>query len=151
MAMPDPRHGVAMPRVRSEDGHLSVVIAQAAERSPTFKRLLDSINTTDGLVYIAAGTCQQSVRACLHMTLDVAEPYRLLRVFVNPRGTTSCELMALLGHELQHVVEVLSNPNIRSTPALVSFFHQIGPTADRLRFETDKANEVQRAVWRETC
>lgn len=142
---------IAMPRVRSEDPQLSAAIAQVAERSPTFRKLLDAINATDGLIYVSAGRCTQGVRACLHMTLHVAGPYRLLRILVDPRRVTRCELVALLGHELQHAFEVLANPHVRSSPALVSFFHQIGPTENRLRFETDKAFEVESAVGREAC
>jgi hypothetical protein len=100
-----------------------------AERSTTFRRLLEAIDATDGLVYVTEGTCGQGVRACLHMSIELAGANRLLRILVNPRRAAGCELIASIGHELQHALEALSNPNIKTSSALFSFFHQIGLNA----------------------
>jgi hypothetical protein len=115
-----------MPRVRAEDPLLSAAMSLGAERSTTFRRLLEAIDATDGLVYVTEGTCGQGVRACLHMSIELAGANHLLRILVNPRRAAGCELIASIGHELQHALEALSNPNIKTSSALFSFFHQIG-------------------------
>ena len=140
----------AIPRVRSENPLLSAAIVQGATRSTTFRRLIEAIDATDGLVYVLEGRCGQGVRACLHMSLELSGKNRLLRILVNPRRAPGCELIASIGHELQHVVEVLSNSRIRSSAELFSFFHRIRPENPG-RFETAKAVETGVAVEKEAC
>lgn len=146
-----PAHqGTAIPRVRSENPLLSAAIDQGATRSTTFRRLIEAIDATDGLVYVVEGRCGQGVRACLHMSLELSGKNRLLRILVNPRRAPGCELLGSIGHELQHALEVLSNPNVRTSFGLSSFFHQIGPEGPR-RFETPDAIQVGLAVEKEVC
>ena len=140
----------AIPRVRSENQMLSAAIARGAEQSTTFRRLIEAIDATDGLVYVLEGRCGQGVRACLHMSVELSGQYRLLRILVNPRRAPGCELLASIGHELQHAVEALSNPNVRTSFELSSFFHRIGPEGPR-RFETPEAIQAGLAVAREAC
>jgi hypothetical protein len=139
-----------IPRVRAENPLLSAAVAQGAERSPTFRRLIEAIEATDGLVYVLEGKCGQGVRACLHMSLELSGKNRLLRILVNSRRAPGCELIASIGHELQHALEALSNPNVRTAFGLSSFFHRIGPEGPR-RFETADAIQAGLAVAREAC
>ena len=139
-----------MSRVRAEDPRFSAAITRGAERSATFRRLVEAVNTTDGLVYVIEGICGQGVRACLHMSLELAGDNRLLRILVNPRRAAGCELIASIGHELQHALEALSNPNIKTSFALSSYFHLIGPEGPR-RFETEAATQAGLAVAKEAC
>jgi hypothetical protein len=137
-------------RVRAEDPVIATAITQGIQRSTTFRLLVEAIDGTDGLVYVLEGKCGLGVRACLHMSVDLSGPNRLLRVFVNPERAPGCELVASIGHELQHVLEVLSNRRIRSTAELTSFFHRIRPNNPG-RFETEKAIETGLAVEKEAC
>jgi len=143
--------GPAIPRVRSESPQLSAAIVQGAQRSTTFHRLIEAIDATDGLVYVMEGRCGQGVRACLHMSLELSGENRLLRILVNPRRAPGCELIASIGHELQHALEALSNPKVRTSFGLSSFFHQIGPEGSPRMFETPEAIEVGLAVAKEAC
>jgi hypothetical protein len=45
----------AMPRVRSHHPGIASLIEHAAERSKTFRGLVDAINTSDGIVYVEEG------------------------------------------------------------------------------------------------
>ena len=146
-----PAHqGTAISRVRAETPLLSAAIVQGAQRSTTFRRLIEAIDATDGLVYVLEGRCGQSVRACLHMSLELSGDNRLLRIVVNSRRAPGCELIASIGHELRHALEALSNPNVRTSFELSSFFHQLGPEGPR-RFETPEATQVGLAVDKEAC
>ena len=141
----------AIPRVRSENPLLSAAIVQGAQRSTTFRRLIETIDATDGLVYVVEGRCGQGIRACLHMSLELSGKNRLLRILVNPRRAPGCELIGSIGHELQHALEVLSDPNVRTSFGLSSFFHQIGPEGSPRRFETPEAIQIGLAVGKEAC
>jgi hypothetical protein len=100
-----------MPRVRSENPFIAAAIASAVERSLTFEQLLASIQGTDGLVYVEEGLCGHGVRACLSLSIKMAGPFRLLRIRVDRRGS-ECALISSIGHELQHAIEVLSDPHV---------------------------------------
>ena len=102
----------------SENPLLSTTIRQGAERSPTFRRLIEAINATDGLVYVSEDKCGDGVRTCLPSSLELSGPNRLLRIVVSGLRAPGCELKASVGHELQHALEVLRNPNIRTGFAL---------------------------------
>ena len=139
-----------MRRVRAENPLLSDAITQGVSRSTTFRRLIEAIDATDGLVYVLDGRCGQGVRACLHMSLELSGGNRLLRIIVNPRRAPGCELLVSIAHELQHALEALSNPSVRTAFGLSSFFHQIGPEGPR-RFETPEAIQRGLDVENEAC
>ena len=136
-------------RVRTEDPDIAQAIAQAMEWSDTFRRLVEAIGRTDGVVWIRQGRCPATF-ACLLTYLEVAGPHRLLLIHVDPRQRGD-RLMASLGHELQHAVEVLGS-SARSSAGVYYFFqsyadaHRVGGT-----FETNEAIRAERAVSREVA
>src|SRR5262245_7941285 len=93
-------------RVRGVSARVVAIIDAAAAQSETFRRLVDQINHTDGMVYVAEGDCGSGVRACLLLTMTLMGPYRLLRILVDRE--TDSDLIASIGHELQHALEVLT-------------------------------------------
>jgi hypothetical protein len=110
-------------RVRSEDPTVTALITQATERSSAFRGFVDSIGQTDGIVYVARGRCRYGVGACLSMNVTVAGPSRLLRITIDPRrADCDLELMASIGHELWHAIEILREPSLRSHAAVFQFF-----------------------------
>jgi hypothetical protein len=124
-------------RVRSTNPAIAVAIREATDRSATFRRLVDTIEATNGLVYVEEGLCGHSVRACLLLSIKVAGPVRLLRILVDTRKTDR-ELIGSIGHELQHAVEVLSDPSVTDYHKVYSFYQQEGRTGSD-RFETAAA------------
>jgi hypothetical protein len=137
-----------LPRVRSEDPALAAVIREATERSATFRRMIQTIDATDGLVYVEEGKCRHSVRACLLMFVRVAGPYRMLRIYVDTRKLAGNELMAAIGHELWHASETLSDRSVIDNKSILQFFHRIAPTGSE-RFETEEAMRTGLSVLEE--
>jgi hypothetical protein len=137
-----------MPRVRSDNPVIVAAIRDATERSPTFRRIVQRIDSTDGLVYVDEGRCRQSVRACLVLSVQVAGPNRLLRILVETRKAAGVELMAAIGHELWHAIEALDNPYVTDDRSIFQYFHRIAPT-DSGRFETEEAIKVGLSVLEE--
>ncbi len=72
-----------MMRVRSNgDPVVAKLLDDAFERSATFRRLVETINDTDGIVYIEQGKCGSGFH-CLLMSVTVAGPNRVLHVRVD--------------------------------------------------------------------
>ena len=121
-------------RVRGVSPRMVAVINEAAARSMTFRRLVDQIGRTDGIVYVAEGQCGHTVRACLLHTLTLMGPNRVLRILVDPRKADR-DSMGSIGHELQHALEVLSHSGIRSGSAMMLLYKKEGSKESR-HFET---------------
>lgn len=137
-------------RVRSENPAIAALIHEATGRSTTFRRLMETIAATESLVYVEEGKCGHGVRACLVLSVRASGAFRLLRILVNSRGVADCDLMASLGHELQHAIEVLRDPHVTDLHSAYSFFDHEGPTGSG-RFETLAAIHVGLDVGREAC
>jgi len=134
----------ALSRVRSTDALIVAVIEQISERSSTFRRLVATINASDGLVYVEQGQCGRGARACL-VTVKVAGPNRLLSIWIDTR-TVDAEFMGLIGHELRHAIEVLSDPGVTNGHDMSNFYQRRGSRSAEGRFETQAAIEAGEAV-----
>jgi len=135
------------PRVRSSHPYIRAMIAEAQVRSATFRRLLATIEATDGIVYVEEGDCRHGVRACLPPVVTVAGEYRILRVLVDARRE-DWEVMADIGHELQHALEVLTDSGLRTNAEVFLSFYQTHSGTDE-RFETSAALTAGDAVRNE--
>jgi hypothetical protein len=137
------------PRVRSGDPAVAALLARATEGSATFRRELEAIQATNGLVYIEKGPCgRHGVRACLLNSVTTGGGYRLLRVKVDMQR---CErdIMASLAHELQHVIEVLSDPYVTDGRRMFRFYQREAPTSRGDMYETQAAINAGVAVYKE--
>jgi hypothetical protein len=137
-------------RIRAGNAAIATLIQHASERSHTFRGLEETISASDGIVYIEPGTCGRDMRACF-VNVTMAGSNRILWLMVDVRGV-DCDLMGLIGHELQHAVEVLGDPSITSGTEMY-FFYRENPDgrSGGPAFETDaaiKADETVRAEVR---
>jgi hypothetical protein len=71
-------------------------------------------------------------------------------IFVDLRKATGCRLVATIGHELQHTIEVLHDPSVRSGDAMYFLFARIGPVSSG-PFETTAAKRTTLLIDREVC
>jgi hypothetical protein len=145
-----PAAAQAGPRVRSHSARIVAAIARGTGSSPTFRRLVETIDATDGLVFVDEGICRVGVRACLVPTVTVAGPSRVLHILVNLRKAQGCGTVAMIGHELQHAIEVLGHPGIRTDIQVYNFFDLVGRTGAG-RFETKAAIQAGLAIESEGC
>jgi hypothetical protein len=135
-------------RVRSSSASIVSLIGQATERSETFRRLVETIDASDGIVYVEEGQCSRGVRACF---VGVAEAgaHRLLRVVVDTRKA-EWDLMGSIGHELRHTIEVLESPRVRSSSQMYFFYAREGrPGTGKGTFETEAAVAAGQNVRKE--
>ena len=141
--------GAVGDQVRSTDAVIRALIAEAASLSRTFRRLIETIQATDGIVYVEPGACGHGVRACLTMTVTPAGDYRILRILLDMRQKPR-ELMGSIGHELRHAIEVLENRSLVDTATVYLFYAQGGSGGSNGQpFETRAAIEAGFAVRNE--
>jgi len=132
------------PRVRSTNQAISAAIAEGASRSATFRSLVQTIEGTDGIVYVEPGHCGHGVPSCLSLSVVPAGDYRLLRILIdNARSVSS--LIATIGHELQHAIELLTEPAVRTMTAAYMYYLREAPTSGAA-FETTAAIRAGAAV-----
>ena len=131
-------------RVRSDNPFLASLLRSGVERSATLRRLVDTIDATDGLVYLDEGQCRHGVRACLLGSVTIAGPHRVLRIVLDIHGAEQ-NLLGSIGHELRHAVEVLGAPQVRNQATMTAFYQREGWT-NGSSFETHAAIDAGAAV-----
>jgi len=135
------------PRVRSSHAYLRAMIDEAALRSSTFRSIVAAIEATNGIVYVEHGPCIHSLRACLALDVTAAGDYRILRVNVDARQR-DWDVMASIGHELRHALEVLENSALTDMATIYLFYAQATQAKDQ-PFETRAAINAGFAVRNE--
>lgn len=139
-----PANPPAAVRVRTHSPALARMIEEATKRSTTFRALVETINASDGIVYVHEGDCGRGVRACL-ATVVAAGPNRILRVKVDTRKA-DWDLMGSIGHELRHALEVLGDPTVTSDAAMYFFYSRTARRSTEYAFETKAAVAAGNAV-----
>jgi len=135
--------------VRSTSPAIRELVDDAMWESPTFRGIVRAIVATDGIVYVEEGVCRHGVHACLLLDVTPAGGYRILRILVDRQGTLAhrsrLDLIATIGHELRHALEVLSEQTIRSAAAVFLFYFSHVPTTNS-SFETAAAVAAGAAI-----
>jgi hypothetical protein len=135
--------------VRSANPAIVSLIAQATERSATFRRLVEDIDASDSYVYVNEGKCGHGVRACF-VSVTASKANRYMRVVVDTKKA-DWDLMGSIGHELRHTIEVIGNPQVRDNTAKYFFYEQIGSQgtgagARETQAAADAGNQVRSEV-----
>jgi hypothetical protein len=136
--------------VRSSDRVLNELIADGYRRSQSFGRLVDGIAETNTLVYVEAGVCTFGhLKACLVPFIATTGQVRYLRIgLTRPLNLGDRNrLIALIGHELQHALEVASRPDVIDLKSMIELYRRIGfPLKGQPGFETSAARAAGDSV-----
>ncbi len=129
-----------VPRVRASDRLAAELLQQAAAASPTVAGLIAQLDQSDLIVNVVTGPLSESING--HTRIAAATPsVRYLRVTLRIPGATP-RLIATLGHELRHAVEIAAMPDVRNEASLAAAYRKVGTamSGDGF-FETDAAVE----------
>lgn len=134
-----------MRRVRPIGADAQSLLQDARERSATIRTLLDRLDGSDVIVYLQRGVFEREEIQGRTSLITAVPDARFLRVIV--RSALADErAVEMLGHELQHVHEILQEPLIRSEATLREYLKVIGFECGTGRFETEAAIRVERQV-----
>jgi hypothetical protein len=136
-------------RVRAADARLQSLVAEGLNRSRTFASLVTAVNRTDVIVYI------ETVRVLPKNTMgrltlmQRTGDVRYLRVQIRA-DLTNRDAIALIGHELQHALEIADASDVRDTTALIRLYERIGhASSGEHAYDTDAAQDTGRLVRKE--
>jgi hypothetical protein len=137
-------------QVRSSHPTFSRLLAEGYARSETFRGLVVRLNESDVVVYVEPELAPRlGLRGYLMSDVVIGGGKRFLRIRLYPFGNVNT-LIARLGHELQHAVEVADAPGVRDEDTFSQHFVRIGRVdCGATCYETDAAGQMQRAVARE--
>ncbi len=135
--------------VRTTDKNVQRLLRVGVSRSPTFTSLMKRLNASDVIVYIETVPALPTTLAGRLLLMPLANHQRYLRIQITMAGAQN-ELVALLGHELRHAVEVADAPDVRSESGLVHLYERIGMRSNSPHcYETESAQSIARLVRKE--
>lgn len=108
---------------------------------------MERIHRTNGIVYVLLGRCGRSVQACLPYAMTLAGDSRIVQVIVG-RLEPDADAIASIAHELQHAIEVLEEPAIRTGASMYLYYLSHGSRRGDV-FETPAAVKVERIARQE--
>jgi hypothetical protein len=116
-------------RVRSTDTTILELLTEGRERSATFRALIDAIDRSNAIVYVEFGYCAFGhLDGCLPPFIASTQGDRYVRVIVTPEKSrvNHDQRLALIGHELRHVLEVLEHPEVVDLTSMEAMYRKIG-------------------------
>jgi hypothetical protein len=146
-AQSSPTPGAAS-RLRASDAKADALLQAGIARSATFRRLVETIDRSDLVVYVE--TRQLTLPGRLQF-MSATPGGRYVRVSVRPMGIDN-DLVPWLAHELWHAVEIAGAPEVRDRASLLRFYERIGGgfrAGGRMEMETVTAQKTQETVLHE--
>ena len=138
-----------VPHVRVRHAALEPFLREAIEKSATTRELVATLDASDVIVYFEF---MPRMPASLPGGLTFAATggrFRYLRIALNPTNSRR-QMIAMIGHELQHAVEIAAEPTIRSRRDLQKHYERIGIAGSgEEMWDTEAARNMGRVVARE--
>ena len=136
--------------LRPMDAQLRGVVRAGSEQSPSFRALVDRLAATDVVVYVQCAQLRSHLDGELQFMSAVGGiRYVLVRL---SRQLTRWRKIAILGHELQHALEIAERPEIVDSTTLARAYEQFGfmrRAGSRVDFDTAAAIGTGNTIWRE--
>jgi len=136
-------------RLRPASTFVAGVIEDGVCRSATLRSMVATLQTTDLIVYVTMVPLSDRRVAAGLQYLGATTTHRVLQVVLRfPLDRIA--RMAMLGHEIQHAIEVAGAPEIRSQKAMEDYYRAHGvPGATESTYETDAAHRTEFRVREE--
>ena len=138
-------------RVRPLDPAVAALIARGAASSMTLRALINTIEHSDLIVHVEQVSRPGHGLAAATRFVTRAGGHRYVRVTLYGMWSLN-QTIALIGHELQHAVEVATAGWVVDQATCLELFHAIGHRTcgaqrERVCYETDAAVQAGARVW----
>lgn len=126
-------------RVRTAHPRITAALFEGVRRSRTFAGLVAELERSDVIAYVELAAHLPPLTEGRLMLVSKGGGTRYLRIQI--RSTLPHDQMiSLIGHELQHAVEIAGAPGVRDETTLKRFYERIGVgRTDVHGFDTDAA------------
>src|SRR6476646_251732 len=111
--------------VRAADRSMERMLRVGFEQSATFAALLRRLEQSDLLVYVETVPRLAGALEGRFIIQPAAHGFRYVRIQIALRGTPS-DVIAVLGHELRHAVEVADARSVVDEAGLKALYRRIG-------------------------
>ena len=135
-------------RVRGVTPGVAKLLADAARRSPTIATLIAAIEKSDVIVHVEE-VMHLPPRTEGRLMFTVATGgVRYLRAQVLG-GMSPAQAIAVIGHELQHAVEIAQHAEVKDTAGVIALYERIGERGHRGQYDTAAARNAGQRVRNE--
>lgn len=117
------------PHVRITDPRLRQLVAAGRSASPTFRSLVERLERSNVVVYLQSDVYGTPGVAGRLSFLSVVADTRYVVIRLTPLRSTVQQL-AMIGHELQHAVEVAERPGIVDAGSMYREYRRFGYLSD---------------------
>jgi hypothetical protein len=147
----------AWTHVRWSNASGQALLIDAAHRSALLRTLLEDLERSDVIVYVrgdmalSCGTPTGGAEApAAHLAFASATgKVRYLHVTIDTWRAGFWDAIPLLGHELQHALEVAAAPDVRDERSFERLYFRIGWQSGVHAYETDRARNTGRRILEE--
>lgn len=126
-----------------------VILAEASRQSALVRDILERLDRSDVIVHVTvvSGEAGRASDVRAHLAFSIrAGGVRYLHVTMNTWQVAQWEIIPLLGHELQHALEVAGAPEVRDAATFERFYDRVGWSSGRRSYETDLARQTGRRI-----
>ena len=134
-------------KVRCLDRESLQLLETVRSHSPTARKLLDRLESSDLITYIRVAPSFDRLRATTRI-IGHSGQNRFVLVSITSM-TAQVDQVLLLGHELRHAVELADAPWVRGDDGMIEMYERIGWRDSPRAFETAAAVDAGRAVREE--
>jgi hypothetical protein len=138
-------------RLRVNDSRTAHLLRVGAERSPLLRELLATIEAGDVVVYMDQVREVPTRFAGSMRWIGASASQRYVRVSITV-DLAPHDYVATIAHELQHVIEIIENPDVQDVSSFAALYARIGEHEEQNGlsvWDTAAAREVGRIVKRE--
>jgi hypothetical protein len=143
--------GIWDPHVRATAQGAQRLVDEGAQRSAIVRALIERLEASDVVVYVSEDEGMADGVAGQLTFVSAVGGRRYVRVRIRRQESRDYEV-AILGHELQHAVEIAGAPEVIDQPSMANFYSREGTDqshGQRDRFDTQAAIDCGRDVLSE--
>lgn len=134
--------------IRTTDASVRKLLRRGFRDSPSFAALVARLQQSDVYVYVEEVPRLPAAIEARLMMLPRAHQHRYVRIQISLRGSPE-DSVAILGHELQHAVEVADAREVIDQDGMARLYQRIGMRGGEHVYDTAAAQQMGRTVRRE--
>jgi len=134
--------------IRTTDASIRRLLKRGFRGSHSFAALVRRIQRSDVYVYVEEVDRLPNALEGRMMMLPRAHEHRYVRIQISLRGDSE-DAVAVLGHELQHAVEVAEALDVSDQDGLAKLYQRIGIRGGEHVYDTVAAQQMGKTVRRE--